>query len=198
MKKSEIKDLEWLKEDFFRVMSQSVRDEKDQFDRGNNWAWEEARRTLHALLSQMEGESHSTKQEERVVPQWFHAWYQEFHKYWTNTSVAKSDAIRRINQVGHGYPFTDIYGNIVREHQPEIQKNQEFFTRAVLDGYIIEKETKYRVQVGGHFVKFDQRGNMSTTTRANSIITKSELYSLGFDIDKAVESGLATIEEVEN
>ena len=80
-------------------------------------------------------------------------------------------------------------------HETELNRNS--FARAWLDGYTIEEDTKYRVQIGGHFVKFDSEGNMSTTTRSNSITTKPKLHSLGFNLDKAVESGLVKVEELE-
>lgn len=101
---------------------------------------------------------------------------------------------RRMLLIGYMY-----YENKITDSKLDnwISENTETLYRAYLDGYTIEEDTKYRVQVGGHFVRFDSEGNMSTTIRSNSITTKSKLHSLGFDLDKAVESGLVKIEEVE-
>lgn len=94
--------------------------------------------------------------EKVVVPQWFDEWVKGniFHSQYHGKMLM----IKNISQVGWSHTFEtgmsgevykpDSVGNLSIYHT-EVYNDQEKYIRAVLDGYEIEKEKLYRVEMPG-------------------------------------------------
>ena len=61
----------------------------------------------------------------------------------------------------------------------------------------VEKESQYRLKAGDNYLYFNLDGTVRGATKKNAVITKERLEKLPFDVDKAVESGIIELEEME-
>lgn len=57
-------------------------------------------------------------------------------------------------------------------------------------------ERQYGIKCGGNYVKFNLDGTMRGSKKYGAIITESYMRKYPFDIQKAIESGIITLEEV--
>ena len=62
----------------------------------------------------------------------------------------------------------------------------------------MEKEKMYRIKCGGRYVKFQMDGTVRGSKGQGAIISESYLNRYPFDVHKAIESGIITLEEVTN
>lgn len=71
--------------------------------------------------------------------------------------------------------------------------------RAIIEGTGNSEEPgkKYRITIAGHYVMFDTYGNMKKVVSGESITDEQSLKNVRFDVDKAIESGIMEIEELE-
>lgn len=55
----------------------------------------------------------------------------------------------------------------------------------------------YRIKCGDKYVKFDLDGTIRGSKAENAVITESYMDKYPFNVQKAVESGIITVEKVE-
>ncbi|WP_413527400.1 DUF1642 domain-containing protein [Marinilactibacillus psychrotolerans] len=140
---------------------------------------------------------------EIVMPKEFDDWYQGFKGKWKEKS-AKHAAIVNVNKVGFGYSLEDEWDQRVGTGKVKeydnlgsfVFLNKELCTRAILNGYEVEKQKKYRIKSGSNYVWFNLDGAFRGSTKNNAILTQERLDKLPFDVKKAVDSGIIILEEV--
>ncbi|MEB7790544.1 DUF1642 domain-containing protein [Enterococcus faecalis] len=145
------------------------------------------------------------KQEKVIkVSREFDEWVQKAKTAYCSADLWKEWCIYQINQMGWGQrlqvpvackDIEDSYG-----HHPEwtreIHGNKELHTRAILDGYEVEKEQLYYVSFG--FDRFLIKGDCKTTTGEDFIwIEEWEcIENEGFeDLVKFTEQEIKAIDE---
>lgn len=103
-----------------------------------NWLWSD-----HMVKSLAE-----EKPKKVTVHPDFEKWYAEIEERWT--SSYKEYAIICINQIGFSHGLENSYKKDVSDKfnvlRADIQANKEKYTRAVLDGYTVEREQRYYVK----------------------------------------------------
>src|SRR5699024_10146456 len=91
----------------------------------------------------------------------------------------------------------DWYRQCSGRHNNNISNAQETIALMDLVGYEVEEEPQYRLKTGDNYLYFNLDGTVRGATKDNAIITKERLEQLPFDVDKAVESGIIEVEELE-
>ena len=91
----------------------------------------------------------------------------------------------------------DWYGQCSGRHKNNRSNAQETIALMDLVGYEVEEEPQYRLKAGDNYLYFNLDGTVRGATKDNAIITKERLEQLPFDVDKAVESGIIEVEEME-
>lgn len=106
----------------------------------------------------------------------------------------------------HGGVIVDMLGSLTMELDSAsiidnevaqwFRENTEKMLKALMDGYGVEKEKLYRVRAGNRYVRFNLDGSIIGAKKDNSIVCLERLSKLPFDYEKAVESGIITLEEI--
>ena len=91
----------------------------------------------------------------------------------------------------------DWYRQCSGRHNNKLSNAQETIALMDLVGYEVEEEPQYRLKAGENYLYFNLDGTVRGATKDNAIITKERLEQLPFDVDKAVESGIIEVEEME-
>ena len=76
------------------------------------------------------------------------------------------------------------------------ENNRNDWIGRIINEYVKE-EPQYRLRAGDNYLYFNLDGTVRGATKDNAIITKERLKQLPFDVDKAVESGIIEVEELE-
>ena len=91
----------------------------------------------------------------------------------------------------------DWYGRCSGRHKNNRSNAQETIALMDLVGYEVEEEPQYRLKAGDNYLYFNLDGTARGATKKNAVITKERLEQLPFDVEKAVESGIIEVEELE-
>lgn len=172
------KDKEWLKE--------SINELKTIFN---------GRKMSGYVAGMLDGYNHASmlidhldEPEKPVIPQ--------FVADYIEQSKKDNDSINQVFAFMDDKEDKDLWHWLFPSMYEEKRANQEVFMRAWLDGYEVEKEKLYRVRAGNRYVRFNLDGSIIGVKKDNSIVCLERLSKLPFDYQKAIESGIITLEEV--
>ena len=169
------KDKEWLKEEVKSLFD-------DAYDSGKMeyYESEESIHRINSLVDQLD------EPEVPAIPQFVADWIEDYCDHGGTI----------VDMLGSLTPEFDSVSSVDNEVIQWFKKNTDKMLRALMNGYEVEKEKKYRVRAGNRYVRFNLDGSIIGVKKDNSIVCLERLSKLPFDYKKAVESGIITLEEV--
>lgn len=155
-----------------RFTKQNIERAFDKFMQGGNDSFADLKERIMNLVDEPE---------KVEVPDWFDQWYK---KLIVDCSYHESKALVLINQCGDGHVLENfdggIFGGTVKNsviYTGWINSNRELASRAILDGYEVEEEQKYYVNIGDLYLK-EPLGDTSDFTIS---MTWNREYAYPFD-----------------
>lgn len=171
---TEVKNIEWAIKEI-----ESLETEESQ-----NYPHDEMieKEIVLGILNQLD-EPEVLSQELPVIPKFVADWIERF--------VERYDLYPALKHLeNHFLDWKDVY--------KWYRKNTFKFVYAYLTKeYEVEKQPQYRLKAGKNYLYFNLDGTVRGATKDNATITNERLEKLPFDVEKAVESGIIEVEELE-
>src|SRR5699024_6448344 len=182
----EVKDLGWLKRSIDKRIKTIESDDitfvgSEYYDEG----YIDGMRDVLYRINQLD-EPEVLSQELPVIPKFVAEWYESEGK--------RSSWWNWFYKWGRDEGRTELEAKTIRWMQ---DFNEELFVDMFRCGYEVEEQLQYRLKAGENYLYFNLDGTVRGATKDNATITNERLEQLPFDVEKAVESGIIEIEEVE-
>ncbi len=183
------KDKEWLKKELKKCLATSL-NRDNHYSHGNRDAYSIALSYVDELDELDEPEQTDTNVGllKPIIPKFVADWIDTHNLYGNNPLREYRDLENDFNE-----GWTDEEDAAVYHW---VNKNPYAFIDALRYGCEVEKEKLYRVRAGNRHVRFNLDGSIICVKKDNSIVCLERLSKLPFDYEKAVESGIITLEEV--